>query len=511
MKRLLVILIAVLIVSQAASALELKTPKGTVRVGSRSWSGVDWICTGRLASSLGGRFEKDPVSDYPVMIVNGRRVVLSTASAVASIDGKIMKLKHAAEDKSGCTWLSTEDVQTILSQVYSGTVTDDSRGESVVTGKASAGTEGEPRGPAVSVDVAVSADAVRLTLTGSAVAAAQVRQTGRSVAVSLPGGRFEPVDRDVGRGIVTDVAVESGGRRLRVNLGEGFRHLERLRLRKPDRLILIFKGEGQRVPPPNLEVVPQSNGGEAPGPQGQGAALPHAPQKTSAFDVIVIDPGHGGNDTGAIGVGGIREKDLTLAIAKKLAADLQGQGFKVILTRNTDTTVPLMERTAIANYNKADLFVSIHINASPSPSARGTETFFMSRRATDLWSKQLADKENAEVDGGGGSDGQDLKLVLWDLAQTAHMVESQALAETIQKEFNQLLNTGDRGVRQAPFVVLEGAQMPAVLVEVAFLTNPKEAKELEDPAFQDQAANALDKAIIDFKNRYENPIASKTP
>jgi N-acetylmuramoyl-L-alanine amidase len=91
------------------------------------------------------------------------------------------------------------------------------------------------------------------------------------------------------------------------------------------------------------------------------------------------------------------------------------------------------------------------------------------------------------------------------------MVESQALAETIQKEFNQLLNTGDRGVRQAPFVVLEGAQMPAVLVEVAFLTNPTEAKQLEDPAFQDQAANALDKAIVDFKNRYENPIAVPTP
>ena len=244
---------------------------------------------------------------------------------------------------------------------------------------------------------------------------------------------------------------------------------------------------------------------------GRGAPPEAAPRRTSAFDVIVIDPGHGGNDTGAIGVGGIREKDLTLVLAKKLASDLEAQSFKVILTRNTDTTLPLMERTAIANYNKADLFVSIHLNASPARSARGTETYFMSRRATDQWSRQLADKENAATGGGGSSDGQDLKLVLWDLAQTAHMVESQALAETIQKEFNQLLNTGDRGVRQAPFVVLEGAQMPAVLVEVAFLTNPTEAKQLEDPAFQDQAANALDKAIVDFKNRYENPIAVPTP
>jgi N-acetylmuramoyl-L-alanine amidase len=511
MKRLLIMLIAVLFVAQAVSALDLKTPKGTLTLASRSWSGVEWVCGSQLANGLGGRFAKDSVSGYPVMSMNGRRVVFSTTSAVASVDGKILKLKHVPQEESGCLWLAVGDTGKLLSEIYGARIAIEPPRKSQVQAEAGSDGDKERQEPAVSVDVAVSSDAVRLTLTGPAVTSATVRQRSGSVMVTLSGARFEPLSQDVGKGVVEEVATESGRHVLRVNLGTRFRHMDRLGLRNPDRLILIFKGEGQTVPPPSLEVVPQGTTSETPAMPGRGASPQAAPRRTSAFDVIVIDPGHGGNDTGAIGVGGIREKDLTLVLAKKLASDLEAQGFKVILTRNTDTTLPLMERTAIANYNKADLFVSIHLNASPARSARGTETYFMSRRATDQWSRQLADKENAATGGAGSSDGQDLKLVLWDLAQTAHMVESQALAETIQKEFNQLLNTGDRGVRQAPFVVLEGAQMPAVLVEVAFLTNPTEAKQLEDPAFQDQAANALDKAIVDFKNRYENPIAVPTP
>ena len=283
--------------------------------------------------------------------------------------------------------------------------------------------------------------------------------------VSLSVGRFEAFSQDVGKGIVDEITAESGRHVLRVNCGTRFRHLERLWLRNPERLILIFKGEGQAVPPPSLEVVPQETTSETHTMPGSGPVAGGRPAEDIGLRRHRDQSGpwrkrhrrhRRRRDPG---------KKLTLVLAKKLASDLEAQGFKVILTRNTDTTVPLMERTAIANYNKADLFVSIHLNASPARSARGTETYFMSRRATDQWSKQLADKENAAVGGGGSSDGQDLKLVLWDLAQTAHMVESQALAETIQKEFNQFLNTGDRGVRQAPFVVLEGAQMPAVLVE----------------------------------------------
>jgi N-acetylmuramoyl-L-alanine amidase len=313
----------------------------------------------------------------------------------------------------------------------------------------------------------------------------------------------------VGKGIVDAVECAKGGKKLRVVLGVGFKRMESAKLRNPDRLVLLFRGEGQRVAPPPPEPVSAPEPTPPPATPPVAATAPsapaEAPKKTAAFDVVVIDPGHGGPDTGANTADGLQEKFLTLAIAQKAEALLEKEGLRVVLTRSTDLQVPLIQRTAIANYNRADLFLSIHLNASPAPSARGTETYYLSRDATDLWATQLAAKENsAGQDAAAAPDGG-LNLVLWELAQTSVIVESAALAEAVQQEFNTLLGTADRGVRQAPFVVLEGAQMPAILVEVAFLSNGEEAKRLTDPAFQDQVAAALVKSILSFKARYERP------
>jgi N-acetylmuramoyl-L-alanine amidase len=219
--------------------------------------------------------------------------------------------------------------------------------------------------------------------------------------------------------------------------------------------------------------------------------------------VVVVDPGHGGSDTGALGPGGATEKELALALAKRIAAALGQAGMRVTLTREGDTFIPLTQRTALANYNRADVLLSIHLNASPASSATGAETYFMSKEATDLWSRQLAEKENSAGDPTAGSD--TLSLVLWNLAQTQSIVGSAALAEAIQGRLNGLLGTKERGVRQAPFAVLEGARMPAVLVEVAFLTNPGEAQQLQDVAFQDQVAASLAASVADFRARSDAP------
>jgi N-acetylmuramoyl-L-alanine amidase len=293
-----------------------------------------------------------------------------------------------------------------------------------------------------------------------------------------------------------------------VILGPGFKRMESAKLRSPDRLVLLFKGEGQRLVPQSFE--PLATPSEAVAPLGLDAQPPtgEPPKATEAFDTVVLDPGHGGPDTGAASSEGLLEKDLTLSLAKKAAALLEKEGIRVILTRSSDLQVPLIQRTAIANYNRADLLLSVHFNASPVPSARGTETYYMSRQATDLWSTQLAAKENAEGLEAAPPAAGGLDLVLWEMAQTSALVESAAFAETVQQEFNALLGTNDRGVRQAPFAVLEGAQMPAVLVEVAFLSNPAEAKRLADPSFHDQVASTLVQSILHFKARHERPATS---
>ena len=237
---------------------------------------------------------------------------------------------------------------------------------------------------------------------------------------------------------------------------------------------------------------------------------PTAPGEGPAgIHTIVIDPGHGGVETGAISPSGVPEKELTLQLARELAAKLaQRLAVRIVLTRNEDASLDLDTRTAIANQNKADLFVSIHLNSSLGSGAYGTETYFLSPQATDPRAARAAADENAGVAATAPANDaaaqQDLQLILWDLAQAHHMAESQRFANMIQGELNQTLQLKDRGVKQAPFRVLMGATMPAVLVELGFLSNPEEEKKLQDATYRDQLVDALARAIARYKSLVEN-------
>ena len=215
---------------------------------------------------------------------------------------------------------------------------------------------------------------------------------------------------------------------------------------------------------------------------------------------VVLDPGHGGEEEGAAGPSGLLEKNLVLDVSRRLMMALKLRGFDVSLTRTGDSNVPLDERTAIANNRGADLFLSLHANASPSTSARGAETYYLSLRNTaDTDSGDLGGHETSTLMGSGQDD--PLKLVLWDMAQSTWLAESQLMAELVQAEFNEALEIPDRGVKQAPFRVLVGATMPAALVEIGFISNPEEEARLRDPAFLDQIVGALTRAIEAYRDR----------
>lgn len=244
-------------------------------------------------------------------------------------------------------------------------------------------------------------------------------------------------------------------------------------------------------------------GSDEPEPSGSAEELPEAPKPPTpshGLRTIVIDPGHGGDESGAVGPSGLLEKDLTLQIARTLRDRLrQRLPVKVVLTRDDDSHLPLDTRSAIANQNKADLFISIHLNSYLGAEARGAETYFLSMEASDSRAAQTAELENA---GGSGDDDEalyDLQLILWDLAQSYHLAASQRVANLIQEELNGALGLRDRGVKQAPFRVLMGASMPAVLVELGFLSNPEEETKLRDPAYRGQLVDALVRAISRFR------------
>ena len=210
---------------------------------------------------------------------------------------------------------------------------------------------------------------------------------------------------------------------------------------------------------------------------------------------MVIDPGHGGLESGAKGKFGTEEKNITLAISHKLKTLIERNlALRVVLTRDKDIDVSLDSRAAIANNNRADVFISIHINGSYRKEARGAETFFLSKDATDEESRRLAYLENnsAEFDEGILRNNEDeIQMILWDMAQTAYLKQSSQLAEFIQRELNFLQGTANRGIKQAPFKVLTGVACPAVLVEVAFISNPDEERKLGTEEFQQTVAQAI--------------------
>jgi N-acetylmuramoyl-L-alanine amidase len=221
----------------------------------------------------------------------------------------------------------------------------------------------------------------------------------------------------------------------------------------------------------------------------------------------VLDPGHGGHDPGAIGPGGLQEKDFTLDLARRVAGLLQEDlGVRVVLTRAQDRFVALRARTALANREKADLFVSLHVNAAPGMTATGTETYFLSSEATDNAARAAAAFENKVISieaTGGGAARDVLRSILWDLTQSDFQQESSRLAEALQNQLDRALRLPGRGVKQAPFYVLGGAAMPAVLVEVGFLSNPREEQRLRDEGYRDRMARAVAAGLAAYKRDYE--------
>ncbi len=207
---------------------------------------------------------------------------------------------------------------------------------------------------------------------------------------------------------------------------------------------------------------------------------------------IVVDPGHGGHDPGAVGHSGLQEKDVVLSIGLKLREKLKEElGLDVVMTRSTDLFIPLEERTAIANKVNADLFVSIHANAAPNRNAAGIETYYLNLAKTEKVA-QLAAKEN----GTSLEKVSTLQAILFDLMANYKLNDSAHLAEEVQKALyktskTRYPDTRNLGVKQGPFYVLVGASMPSILTEVAFISNSTEESHLKDPSFHDLAADGI--------------------
>ena len=327
----------------------------------------------------------------------------------------------------------------------------------------------------------------RLVLETSSPLTARVEASGAKEArIRLFGLTADARTEEIGDGFIEEARLERAGADaiLKVVFEGSAGEVKTSALADPPRLVLDF------LRPP--ETVPSRERRDA----------------VTPLRLIVLDAGHGGHDPGAVGPAGLQEKDLVLDVTRRVARLVEDRlSVKALLSRDGDHFVPLRDRTSFANKERADLFVSIHANAHRATASTGIETYFLSSEATDTAARQVAALENSVVQlektPGRGGRVDAVKAILWDLAQSEFQLESSRLAEVVQDSMTQALRIPNRGVKQAGFYVLGGAAMPAVLIEIGFVTNPKEERRLKDSQYRDEIARAILAGLTEYKKKYD--------
>ena len=327
--------------------------------------------------------------------------------------------------------------------------------------------------------------------------------------LDLPGTHLNPGVKDltVGDGLLKSVRIaQFAPSTVRVVLDlDSIKEYKVFTFSDPYRIIIDIKGDRRQEISASREVIES-----APAEPKQAEKLPaEKPQKTKELKRfkpgrirrIVVDPGHGGHDPGAVSPSGTREKDIVLQIGLDLAHKIREElGIDVVMTRSTDVFIELQERTAIANKVGADLFVSIHANASLNHGANGIETYYLNLAKTEKVA-QLAAKEN----GTSLEKVSTLQAVLFDLMANYKLNDSAHLADEVQKALHKKALTAyptvkNLGVKQGPFYVLVGATMPSILVETAFLSNERDEQKLKDPHYQEVTADGILAGIKGYIN-----------
>jgi N-acetylmuramoyl-L-alanine amidase len=329
-----------------------------------------------------------------------------------------------------------------------------------------------------------------IDLTGPAEFAARVLEGPDRIALDLPGTRFAP-------GVEAFPVDDGIVRQVRLNRLEGPKAQIVLDLVGPRRHgVFALKPHADK---PDRIVIDVFRPAAAQDPDELAAP------KDDGVQVVVIDPGHGGEDPGAIGLRGIKEKTICFEVATKLRRELEKRsGLRVILTRSGDYYIPLRQRYRVAEDNDADLFVSVHANSAKSRSASGAEVFFLTLGpATDAQSRRIAELENAAdlVGGAPPEAGDHLIDIIADLRMKDTLTRSSLVAESLIGALDRHDLMATRSVKQARFVVLQSPQVPSALVEIGFLSNPSDAKLITRRDFSDRVARSLAEGITLYLRR----------
>jgi N-acetylmuramoyl-L-alanine amidase len=430
----------------------------------------------------------------------GRTIVLTPDQPLASVSGRLVSLPAPPRRTATRRWLVPDEFIRALTLVYDAKLDLRKPSHLVVVGDLRVPrvqVRYEP--PAASGQAAGSGG--RLTIDATPPAPGAVAREGDRLTVKFDADALDLVATGAlfpQPGLIQSVRVADPAT-LTFDLGPRFGAFKatNVSVDASTRLVIDVAAQSpESTPPAQLPAPPAS-----PLPD-LGSLLAGATANFTSIRTIAIDPGHGGDDEGARSGAGVKEKDLALAVARKLKAAVETRmGVRVLLTREDDRAVSIDDRTAVANNGKADLFISLHANASLRPAVTGatiSTAFFDDQSQSSA--RELA-PERVPAAGGGS---RQIEFVPWQVAQIPHLRQSTALAMILEQQFHGRIPLASRAVESAPLRVLESANMPAVLIEMGYLTNVDQARLLASTEFQNTLVQALFDAVVRFRDALDD-------
>jgi N-acetylmuramoyl-L-alanine amidase len=442
-----------------------------------------------LAALFQVTVREDALAGGVTVSYKGRTVILTAGQPLASAGGRLVSLP-APPVKDGRRWLvPIEFVSRALNAIYDARLDVRTNSRMVLVG--------DVRVPRIAVREDALGPQTRVTLTVNPRTPFTVAQEPSRVLVHFDADALDvSLPTFAPQGLLQAIRVSDPGQTITIDVGPRFGSFRASQAPQDEggvQLLVDLMPAAEPAPPaapsrgglPGLPVPPAPDVQPAPA------------QPAGGIRTVVIDPGHGGEEVGAKGATGVLEKDIALSLARRVKTLLEGRlGLRVLLTRDGDQAVGLDDRAALANNNKADLFVSLHAGASVRQSVNGAEVYYFAADNAGEDAQTLAVGRHTLPTAGGGS--RDIEMIPWGMAQLGHLSQSGSLAGAIEEQCRDKVRLSPRPVLQAPLRVLAGANMPAVLVEVGFLTNPDEEQQLLSDAYQ----NAIAQALVDGLLRY---------
>jgi N-acetylmuramoyl-L-alanine amidase len=462
---------------------DARRPVPTILINNQEMIALD-----EVARLFQATFREDALAGGVTVTYKGRSVVVSTEQPMASVGGRVVSLPSPSIRVGARSFVPVEFLSRAFGMIYDARIELRRSSRLLIVG--------DPRVPRVVARVDSPGPPTRATIDISPATSVTVTTEAARILAKIDADALDlSVPSLPASGLIDQIrGLDAATVVVGLRSGSG-----------TPRATTTTTETGTRV---SIEIppaeTPETTADPVPPLSAPADPLPPFATPRAALQTIVIDPGHGGEENGATGAGGTLEKQVALELARRAKTLIETRlGVRVVLTREDDRTMRLDERSALANNTKADLFISLHAGAALGPSVSGAEVFHLGLDPDVEEARRSAEADSLALPVLGGS-ARAIDVIRWDMAQAAHIESSTVLASILEEELRSHVPMGPRPIQQAPMRVLMGTNMPAALVEVAYLTNAEQEKQVSTPQFQQSITLAIYESVLRFRSHLES-------